>query len=473
MSKYKCYTWVGRCRRGHRSIDKEEFVIIRFLKKIIARTKKKRARSKQLRNLQRSQSAQIIPRGKHNISHDNISQHALNVLRRLQQAGFDAYLVGGSVRDLLLGLKPKDFDIATNARPEKVRQLFRNCRLIGRRFRLAHVFFGREIIEVATFRTNHPEVEHPDARRSVAGMLTRDNVYGTMEDDAWRRDFSVNALYYNSSDFTVTDYTGGMEDLQKRVIRILGDPHERYKEDPVRILRAIRFAAKLDFSIESNTEKPVNTAKELLCHVSTARLFDEVLKLFYCGHAARAFELLRYYQLFDLLFSQTEATLQGESKQAQYNITFIINSCNNTDKRVHDKLGLNPAFLFAVLLWPPLQHKIQQYKLQGMKPSVAFDKAVNEIISQQTKSVAISKRVAIIIREIWSLQYTLQKQTIKSIQRVLAHARFRAAYDFLLLRAQSGETKLIDSVTKWTNLQTVTKPNIPRQIDTDMDENDE
>lgn len=353
----------------------------------------------------------------------------------------------------MLGLKPKDFDIATNARPEKVRYLFRNCRLIGRRFRLAHVFFGRDIIEVATFRTNHPEKEHPDARRSAAGMLMRDNVYGSMEDDAWRRDFSINALYYNATDSTVIDYTGGIADVEKRAIRILGDPYERYKEDPVRMLRAIRFAAKLNFTIEENTSATIYAAKELLHHVSPARLFDEVLKLFYCGNAVRAFELLRKYQLFSLLLPQTEAVLQDNSSQTNHYLTFILHSCQNTDERARKNMSLNPAFLFAVLLWPPLQRRIQRHRKHGVKPFVAFESAVNEILQDQT-SLMIPKRFTAAMREIWSMQHVLQKRTSKPMNWVLAHPRFRAAYDFLLLRDQSGEEKLTAAVAKWTELQT-------------------
>lgn len=407
----------------------------------------------------------IISREKHIISRANISRPALNVLHRLHQSGFEVYLVGGSVRDLLLGLKPKDFDIATNARPEKVKQLFRNCRLIGRRFRLAHVFFGQEIIEVATFRTSHPTTDHPDACRSSTGMLMRDNVYGSMEDDAWRRDFSINALYYNIADFSVIDYTGGMADLEKRVIRILGDPYERYKEDPVRMLRAIRFAAKLDFKLGPETEGPFPITKNLLKDVSSARLFDEVLKLFHCGHAGRAFTLLRQYELFATLFPHVEAVLQPNFPQAQQYLSFILQACHNTDERLRKDMSLNPAFLFAVLLWPPLQNKIQQYIDEGERPYTASERAISEIILQQIKSVAIPKRFTAIMREIWFLQHALQKQTQKRMSWVLRHPRFRAAYDFLLLRAASGEEKLQAAVTKWTDMQKTAEKDLHKKVD--------
>jgi poly(A) polymerase len=374
------------------------------------------------------------------------------VLYKLRDAGYAAYLVGGSVRDLLLGGKPKDFDVATDARPEKVRQLFRNCRLIGRRFRLAHVFFGKEIIEVATFRGAHPMEEHPDARRSDTGLLVRDNVYGDLEEDAWRRDFSVNALYYNIADFSVVDYTEGMPDLKNHTIRILGDPQIRYREDPVRILRAIRFAAKLNFVIEEATEAPILSLKTLLHDVPPARLFEEILKLFYCGHANRAFELLQHYGLLAILFPQTQHAISTHSQQESY-CQLILQSCQNTDQRLRENLSLNPAFLFAVLLWPALQVKIEQLTEKGNKPYVAFEKAVNEVIYQQVKTVAVPKRYTAIVREIWSLQRVMEKRTHRKLDWVLTHPRFRAAYDFLLLRLNSGETSLETIVAKWTDLQ--------------------
>lgn len=394
----------------------------------------------------------IIPRANHHITRKNISKNALSVLYKLHEAGYEAYLVGGSVRDLLLDGKPKDFDVATNARPEKVRQLFRNSRLIGRRFKLAHVFFGPEIIEVATFRTSHPEQEHPDARRSEMGLLVRDNVYGTLEDDAWRRDFSVNALYYNIADFSVIDYTGGMSDLKKQTIRILGDPKLRYTEDPVRILRAIRFAAKLNFTMEEKTESSIMPMKALLTSVPASRLFEDVLKLFYCGHARRAFELTRHYGLFELLFPQTNAVLSHHPQRKSY-LELISQSCENTDHRLHQNLSLSPAFLFAILLWPALEVKVQEYTAQGKKPYLAFEKGMNEVLAQQIKTVAIPKRYTGIVREIWSVQRVMEKRTHRRMEWVLAQPRFRAAYDFLLLRLHAGEIALEPIVQKWTDLQ--------------------
>jgi poly(A) polymerase len=426
-------------------------LIIRFLKKI-AKHAKHYSPLRRRKHHQPPDPAYVISHDQHRLVRDHISRHALKVLHGLQDAGFAAYLVGGSVRDLLVGGTPKDFDVATNAKPEKIRKLFRNCRLIGRRFRLAHVYFGPEIIEVATFRANHPEKDHPDARRSATGMLMRDNVYGSLEEDAWRRDFSINALYLNVANFSVVDYTGGMEDLKKRQVRILGDANKRYEEDPVRMLRAIRFAAKLNFTIHPDTAAPIVKLKHLLSHVSPARLFEEILKLFYCGHAVRAFELLREYQLFGLLFPQTEQVLLHHDVVAQRYVTFISSSCRNTDVRVVRNKSLNPAFLFAVLLWPAMQQRIQHYRKMGKKPSVAFERAADDVFLQQNKTIAIQKRFVPMVREIWWMQRMLLSHT-KKTEWVLNQPRFRAAYDFLLLRQSVGEKGLDAAVKHWTELQ--------------------
>ncbi len=395
----------------------------------------------------------IIPRDQHTLSRTNISKHALTVLNRLHQSGYQSYLVGGSVRDLLLGIIPKDFDIATDAHPEQVRRLFRNSRLIGRRFRLIHVFFGPEIIEVATFRTTHPEEDHPEARQTNTGMLIRDNIYGSMEDDAWRRDFSINALYYNISDFSVIDYTGGLKDLENHAIRILGDPVERYKEDPVRMLRALRLAAKLDFTLDPETAKPIQELNDLIKHVSPARLFDEVIKLFYCGHAMRAFRLLSHYGLFAKLFSQTAAVLAENKQEKDRYLALILHSCNNTDQRIAHAQSLNPAFLFTVLLWPALQHKIAEYHQQNYSPYTSLHMAAHKVLSLQMHETAIPKRYSAMVQEIWSLQYPLQQRPKTRIVALFANPRFRAAYDFLLLRNECGETDLTPAIEWWKEFQ--------------------
>ncbi len=356
------------------------------------------------------------------------------------------------MRDLLLGITPKDFDVATDAHPDKVRRLFRNSRLIGRRFRLVHVFFGPEIIEVATFRGPHDETAHPEAHRAESGMILRDNVYGTMEDDAWRRDFSINALYYNIADFSVVDFTGGMADIHKRVIRVLGDPMARYQEDPVRMLRAVRLAAKLDFTLHPDTEKPIGELSGLLQNVPPVRLFDEILKLFYCGKAMVAFDLLRRHGLFAVLLPQTEAALTGFHQQQAF--ALITQGFKNTDSRVAQGQSLNPAFLFAVLLWWPLQNRKHHHEEQGLKPFPALHTAMHEVIKHQLQHISIPRRFTTMMQEIWILQYQLQQRRGKRVYHSLSHPRFRAAYDFLLLRAEAGEN-LQEIVDWWRDFQEV------------------
>ncbi|HCW88518.1 MAG TPA: polynucleotide adenylyltransferase PcnB, partial [Marinobacter sp.] len=295
-----------------------------------------------------------IPRDQHNVSRTLLSDPAKKVLGRLNNAGYEAYLVGGGVRDVLLGGKPKDFDIATNATPEEVHELFRNSRLIGRRFRIVHVLFGREVIEVTTFRGNaadsDDDEEDDDRRTSEHGLLLRDNVYGTLEEDALRRDFTVNALYYCIRDFTVIDFANGLEDLRNRQIRLIGDPETRYREDPVRMLRAVRFAARLGFTIEPETEAPIRELAPLLTHIPPARLFDEVLKLFSAGYGEVTYDLLREYNLLAPLFPETvRAINQGEPD------LLIRKALQNTDKRVAQGKSVSPHFMFAAMLWPALQ----------------------------------------------------------------------------------------------------------------------
>jgi len=314
----------------HASLARETKIIV-ILKKLFKHSKKKH-------------QPLIVPRSEHNISRADISPSAIKVLYRLKKGGFDGYLVGGSVRDLLVGHKPKDFDIATNAHPEQIYRLFRNAILIGRRFRLAHIRFGREIIEVATFRSQPADARHH--KLSEHGMVMRDNIYGSLEDDAWRRDFTINALYYNISDFSVVDYTGGLADLERRMVTMIGDPVERYQEDPVRMLRAVRIAAKLDFTIEQNTAEPIHTMGGLLENVAGARLFDEAVKLFYCGRSLKMLSMLKEYDLLDKLFPQTQRELDKEKDGFFWRL--ILEACKNTDLRKARNETLNPAFLVAL-----------------------------------------------------------------------------------------------------------------------------
>lgn len=379
----------------------------------------------------------IVPRPEHPISRANISPNALKVLNRLRQAGFEAYLVGGGVRDLLLGHEPKDFDIATNATPEEVREVFRNCRLIGRRFRLAHVFFGREIVEVATFRGSNAEAGS-DARVTEQGMILRDNVYGSITEDALRRDFTVNALYYNIADFSLVDYAGGLADIEQGRLRLIGDdPVARYREDPVRMLRAVRFACKLGFIIDPDCAAPIRELAGLLGEISPARLFEETLKLFHSGYALHAFEKLRHFDLFAQLFPETDVCLAREEQA--FPITFVSRGLDNTDRRILEGKPVAPAFLFAVLLWEPVRLRYQTLLAEGLPSADAMALASHEIASAQQRRVAIQKRFALPMREIWALQPRLERRQGKRPLMLLGHPRFRAAYDFLLLRAEAGE----------------------------------
>lgn len=389
------------------------------------------------RNKANGRSPLVIPREAHTISRKNVSQAALRIMRQLEEAGFDAYLVGGGVRDLLLGGHPKDFDVATNAKPEQIKRIFRSARIIGRRFQIVHVRIGREMIEVTTFRGHHEE------SRSEEGMLLRDNVYGTVETDAMRRDFTVNALYYTIKDFSVHDYAGGLKDLEKRTLRMIGDPATRYKEDPVRMLRAIRFAAKLGFTIEPKTAKPIFELGNLLRNIPEARLFEEVLKLFMNGSATCTFNLLREYQLLGYLFPGAEAALAaGEPFGAE----LIEQTMVNTDKRIRADKTVTPAFIYAALLWPALQQEQRRLSAK-MPPTAAYMQAAQQVISQQLSYTSLPKRFSMPMREIWDLQNRLtQRQGMRAL-RLLDHPRFRAAYDFLLMREDAGEQ--LDGLGSW------------------------
>jgi poly(A) polymerase len=377
----------------------------------------------------------IYQRSEHNISRSQISENALKVLYRLKKSGFEAYLVGGCVRDLLLGREPKDFDVVTNASPEQVRKTFRNCRLIGRRFRLAHVFFGREIIEVATFRGAECD---DDERQQVdkEGRLLRDNVFGTIEEDVWRRDFTVNSLYYNISDFSVVDYTGGMKDHQAALLSLIGDPETRYREDPVRMLRAVRFAVKLGFSIAPATEKPISELAALLESIPAARLFDEVLKLFLSGYGLQAFEMLRHYGLYGVLFPDTENCLSTEDHD--FPRLFVAKALQNSDDRLAEGKSVTPYFLLAAMLWEPVQVEIGKRLAQGDPETIAYQNAASRVLSRQVKVTAIPKRFTQSMREVWLLQPRFTRRVGVRPYRLLSHPRFRAAYDFLVLRAETG-----------------------------------
>jgi poly(A) polymerase len=378
----------------------------------------------------------VIPRDQHSISRKDISANALRVLYRLREGGHQGYLVGGAVRDLLVGGHPKDFDVATDATPEQVRQLFRNCRLIGRRFRLAHVVFGREIIEVATFRANIDDGSG-DRETHEGGRLLRDNVYGTIEDDAIRRDFTANALYYTIEDFSVHDYVGGFEDVTNRILRLIGDPDTRYREDPVRMLRAVRLAAKLGFEIEAATAEPIPRLAGLLAEAAPARLFEECMKLFLSGHAVASFEALERHGLIAALFPETAQALASNRSGALRRM--LLQGLGNTDARVAADEPVSPAFLFAVLLWPAYCRELMKLQAQGVSAVEAQRRAADRVTVHQLSTIALPRRFSLPMQEIWLMQARFSLRQRKRVMRTLAHPRFRAAWDFLLLRGVASD----------------------------------
>ncbi|MBU2765941.1 polynucleotide adenylyltransferase PcnB [Acidithiobacillus ferrivorans] len=396
--------------------------------------------------------ARITPRNEHNVSRRQISEGALQVLNGLHRAGFQAYLVGGSVRDLLLGREPKDFDVATDAHPEQVRKLFRrNARLIGRRFILVHVQFGHEIIEVATFRGSANGKENEASERSETGRILADNVYGSLEEDARRRDFTANALYYNIADRSILDFSTGMEDLQAGRLRVIGDPEQRYREDPVRMLRAVRFAAKLGFIMDTAAQAPIATCRERLQEVPSARLFEETLKLFLNGNAQTSFEHLRQQGLFAALFPQVDVLLDNAEHSAAR--ALLQGALGGTDTRVRDGKSVTPAFLFAALLWPALQEQSHLLEQQGKPATVALQQAASDVLQECVGRVSVPRRFALPMREIWDLQARFMRRGGRRPHALLAHPRFRAAFDFLSLRSQSGEISAT-LVEWWEQFQT-------------------
>ncbi|MEQ8205309.1 MAG: polynucleotide adenylyltransferase PcnB, partial [Woeseia sp.] len=392
----------------------------------------------------------IIPRPKHTVSRSEISDSALKVLYRLHKSGYQAFLVGGGVRDAILGLHPKDFDIATDAHPDEVKALFSNCRLIGRRFRLAHVRFGREVIEVATFRAASDEEDDPDSTLDNEGRILRDNVYGTVDEDVWRRDFTCNALYYNIADFSIWDYVGGVKDLKKRRLVLIGDAETRLREDPVRMLRAVRFAGKLDFTIHRSVQKAMRKSVELLRNVPPARLFDEFLKMFQSGHALKTFQLLREHNLFRQLFPETDEYLDSDESF----VRFVEAALINTDRRIAEEKSVTPMFLIGVFLWAPVRERAKQLREEeGMTVAQSLAAAGWDITGLQQSRISIPKRFTAPMREMLSLQPRYEITNGKRAMRLLEHRRFRAAYDFFVLRAEVGEVdqELADF---WTEIQT-------------------
>jgi poly(A) polymerase len=383
-----------------------------------------------------------------------MSENALKVLYRLHNSGYQAYLVGGCVRDVLLGKEPKDFDVTTDATPEQIKGLFRNCRLIGRRFRLAHIVFGREIIEVATFRGHHEnndEGDSKDSKQSDDGQLMRDNVFGSIEEDAERRDFTINAMYYNIADYSISDFAGGMEAIKNKEITLIGDPETRYREDPVRMLRAVRFAAKLDMHISEESAEPIKRMAPLMANIPPARLFEEILKLLLSGQGLATYKLLSEFHLFEPLFPQlAPLLLQPGSRENQ----FVEQVLTNTDNRINTGQRVTPAFIFAAFMWYPLEERCQELMVDGgLNHFDAFNLALNDVMHRQIQRIMIPKRFSTPIREIWQLQNRLPKRYGRRAYQMLEHPKFRAAYDFLLLRGQIEGGDLLELADWWTVFQ--------------------
>ncbi len=416
-------------------------MIRRIINKVFGRNKSRLADS----------GAKILARSAHGIRPDQIDDCALKVCETLAGAHYKAYLVGGAVRDLLLGNTPKDFDVATDATPDEVRRLFRRSRIIGRRFQIVHVMCGRVTIEVTTFRSNgQKETEDEDERPTDEhGRLLTDNVFGNMADDAARRDFTINALYYDPLREEVHDYFDGVADCKKRVLRMIGDPETRYREDPVRMLRAARFAAKLDFKIDEATRKPVSTLAPLLANIPRARIFDEALKLLMSGHALRGVHQLRAEGLHHGMLPLLDTILDDPTGER-----FITAALRTTDLRIAQDKPASPAFLFGALLWPQVLQRWHALEAAGEKPQPALFLAMDDVLDAQRVQLSIPRRYDGMMKEIWALQPRFEQRGGQRPYRLLEHPRFRAAYDFLLLRAESGEVDA-ELGDWWTRFQDV------------------
>jgi poly(A) polymerase len=373
----------------------------------------------------------ILGPAEHGIDPKLVSPNAIRVTQTLQEAGFKAFVVGGAVRDLLLGVKPKDFDIATDATPEQVKRLFRRAFIIGRRFQIVHVMFGQELLEVTTFRGNSGSNNAP---KDEHGRVLRDNNFGPQHEDAARRDFTINAMYYDPATQSVLDYHGGIEDIRAKVLRIIGQPEARYREDPVRMLRVVRFAAKLQFTIEPATRAPIPVMAPLINNVPAARVFDEMLKLLMSGNALACLKELRTAGLHHGLLPLLDVVLEQP-----IGMKFVTLALESTDNRIKAGKGVSPGFLFASLLWHQVVEKWNAYRAAGEPPIPALHLAADDVLDSQTENLALQRRIASDMRDIWAMQPRFERRTGKSPYKLLENTRFRAGYDFLLLRCESGE----------------------------------
>ncbi|QEY24714.1 polynucleotide adenylyltransferase PcnB [Neisseria animalis] len=385
---------------------------------------------------------EIIGYAQHGISADMLSFAAEKVVGRLQDAGFQAYIVGGAVRDLLLGVEPKDFDVATNATPEEVRRIFRRSRIIGRRFQIVHVMVGPETIEVTTFRGGNK------ALHNAQGRIMKDNTYGTIEEDAMRRDFTCNALYYDPVRQEILDFHRGVEDIADKKLVMIGEPAARYQEDPVRILRAVRLSGKLGFEVETQTAAPISEYAGRLKNEPVARLFDEILKLLFSGHARKCLSRLNSLEVSDNIHPLLTALKAADRPENR----IIALALKNTDERLREDKSVSVGFVLAAILWPQVNRYWQQYQQQGQRPAPALSEAVNTLREQVEKGWGVPQRFTATMREIWQFQPQFANTRGARPHRLIAQARFRAAYDFMVLRGQTGEADA-DLIQWWTDFQ--------------------
>jgi poly(A) polymerase len=394
----------------------------------------------------------LIKRSEHNMRLSDLTPNTQKVLRTLVEHNYKAYAVGGCVRDRLVGIAPKDFDVVTNATPEQIKACFRNCRLIGRRFRLAHITFGREIIEVATFRGHHSDdSKEANAKQSTEGQLVRDNIFGSIEEDAARRDFSFNAMYFDASDESILDFADGMKSIASRRIEMIGDEQTRFKEDPVRMIRAVRFAVKLGMEIPTQMQSYIKSHAHLMANIPPARMFEEVSKLLLSGKGLETLIWLRKLNLFKVLFPALDGMLNDSKGKEQQLIELML---KNTDKRIAEQMRITPAFLYATVLWYPMEERSAQLIFDTqITPHDALNIASSEVIHRQVQRIMIPKRFSIPVREIWTLQGRLSKRFGKRPYQLLSHPRFRAAYDFLLLRGEVEGGDLLELGEWWTEFQ--------------------
>ena len=378
----------------------------------------------------------VLPLQKHGIRREQLHSCALKVTDTLAREGYAAFVVGGAVRDLLLGREPKDFDIATNATPDDIRHLFRRSRIIGRRFQIVHVYCGQDLVEVTTFRAAAPQEDDEDEARVTAadGMLLRDNVFGSQEEDAARRDFTINALYYDPDKQEIWDWHGGVADAQKKVLRMIGDPAQRFREDPVRMLRAARFAAKLDFHIDPATRAPTAELAAMLARIPPSRLFDEMMKLLLSGHAERGVKQLRAEGLHHGVLPMLDAILDDPARQ-----NFLHHALHDTDLRIRQGQSASPAFMLACLLWFDMQQELQRLRAQGLTDQTALFEAMDTALERQRRALAFPRRFDGMIKEIWTLQGRFEQRSGARPYRLLSHPRLSAGYDFLLIRAEGGD----------------------------------